>query len=254
MSTAPARRIPLNTFAISFGLAGLAEIWSVASTRLGWTPVLSWALWGVATIVWLVLLAAHLTRGARTRLPLAAQLRDPAQGPIAALVPVFAMLLGTTLIPAQPVVGRVLVLAGIIAAALYAGWLLALWMRGDRPIDALHGGYFLPTVAAGFIGATAAHAADLPVLAYGSFGVAILFWVVIQTLLLARLATRPALPGPLVPSLAIMAAPPAVGGIAWFELTDGRFDHVQEALAGLAVLMLLIQLFFIRLCCKNREA
>jgi len=241
----PAERIPLNTWAIAFGLAGLAEAWTAATPLLGLPDAVRWVLWVVAAVGWIWLLVAHVARGLRTRLPLGDQLRHPAQGPIAALVPVVALLLGIQLDEVAPLAGAIVTGIALVAATGFAAWILGLWMRGGRPAEAVHGGYFLPTVAAGLVGATAAEVAGWHGIALGSFAVGILFWIVIQTVLVIRLAVQPPLPGPLTPTLAIMVAPPAVAGLAWFEINGGRVDDVQFALAGVLVLMLLIQLAFV---------
>jgi tellurite resistance protein len=128
---------------------------------------------------------------------------------------------------------------------VFASWLITLWISGDRPVDAVHGGYFLPTVAAGFVGASAAQAAGWSGVATGAFAVGMLFWVIVQTVLLVRLAVRPPLPDPLQPTLAIMVAPPAVGGLAWFAIQDGQIDTLQHGLTGATVLLLLVQIFLL---------
>ena len=46
--------------------------------------------------------------------------------------------------------------------------------------------------------------------AWACFGVGVFFWGVMTGLLLIRLSFRPALPDPLVPTMAILVAPPAV--------------------------------------------
>ncbi|WP_432944154.1 hypothetical protein ACQPXM_02120 [Kribbella sp. CA-253562] len=115
----------------------------------------------------------------------------------------------------------------------------------QRDIDQLHAGYLLPTVAAGLIGAQSLATVGLPEVGYGSFGVGILMWLLLGAALLGRLAFRPALPAALVPTLAIFAAPPAVGGNAWFALDGGRPDLFQHALLGTFVLLILAQLALI---------
>ncbi|WP_130178556.1 hypothetical protein [Cryobacterium sp. SO1] len=238
-------RIPMNTLAIPFGLSGLAVVWTGASRDLGWSPGIADALWVLAAIVWVWMIVAHTVRGAKSTESLASQLRHPAQGPIAALVPIVGMLLGATLYRVAPVAGIVLVVASIAVATIFAGWLLSFWAGGNLQVDSVHGGYFLPTVASGLIAATTATEVGLTSLALGAFAVGILFWVMIFALLLARLATRPELAAPLAPTLAIIVAPPAVAGTAWFAISGGRQGPMEYALAAVTVLMVLMQLFLL---------
>ena len=234
-------RIPLNTFAIGFGLAGLAEAWDVAGSSLGLPPFIAQLLWAVAAIAWLWLLVAHLVRGARSGDRLSDQLRHPAQGPIAALVPITAMLLAGDLLTLAPLAGLVLFLVGTVSAAVFAAWLIGSWLQGGLALEAVHGGYLLPTVAAGLVGATVAADAHLELLGWALFGVGIFFWAIMTTLLIIRLAFRPSLPDPLVPTMAILVAPPGVAGIAWFSLTGLQASAIGAMIAGLGVLLLLVQ-------------
>jgi tellurite resistance protein len=245
MITTARARIPLNTLAIPFGLSGLAEVWTEASSDLGWPPGIADALWAVAAIAWVWLIVAHVVRGSRSGSSLGSQLRHPAQGPIGALTAIVGMLLGATLYRLLPVAGIVLVIASIAAAAIFAGWLLSFWLSGSLEVDSVHGGYFLPTVAAGLIAATTAAQVGLTSLAVGAFAVGILFWVVIFVALLARFATRPALPDALTPTLAIIVAPPAVAGTAWFAIDGAQPGSVEYALATITVVLVLMQVFLI---------
>ncbi|MDR6971583.1 transporter [Leifsonia shinshuensis] len=240
-----AQRIPLNTLAIAFGLAGLAGVWTTAGRLLGVPELIGQLLWVVVLVAWLWLIVAHLRRGARSAETLAAQLRHPAQGPIAALVPVVGMLLGADLYRFVPVAGLVVVVVSLVVAAGFAGWILAYWHTGSLPPEAFHGGYLLPTVAAGLIGATTSFKVGLPGVAMAAFAVGIFFWVVISTVLLARLAFFPPLPAALTPTCAILLAPPAVAGTAWFTMNGEHADAVSTALLGLLVLMALQQLALI---------
>jgi tellurite resistance protein len=237
-----ATRIPLNTFAIGFGLAGLAEVWSAAVRTLGLPDAVAQVFWLVAAVAWLWLLGAHLVRGARSGQPLSTQLRHPAQGPIAALVPITGMLLAGDLLTLLRPAGVALFALSAIAAAVFAAWLIGTWLQGGLALEALHGGYLLPTVAAGLVGADVAAAAGLPLLGWGLFGVGLFFWGVITGLLVLRFAIRPGLPDPLVPTMAILVAPPAVAGLAWFSLQGVHADPVAAMLGGLGVLLLLLQL------------
>lgn len=241
IDNAPVTRIPLNTLAIAFGLVGLADVWTSATSALRLPSGIADAFWVVAAIAWIWLLVAHTRRGNTSAGTLTDQLRHPLQGPIAALAPIVGMLLGADLYSFSPLAGQIVVVAFMAVTGLFAAWLISTWLGGGLEMESLHGGYFLPTVAGGFIAATAAAEVGLTTLAVGAFAVGAFFWVVMFALITARLMFRPALPAPLVPTLAIFVAPPAVAGTAWFLIapTPGPVDY---ALTGIAVLMLLVQL------------
>ncbi|GGF32864.1 hypothetical protein [Subtercola lobariae] len=235
-------RIPLNTLAIPLGAAGLAELWSGATEALSLPTFIGEIFWVAAAIVWLWMIAAHILRGSRSSASLHSQLVHPVQGPIAALVSIVGMLLGANLYGYWAVGGSILAAISILTTTLYAGWLLASWMSGQLKLESVHGGYFLPTVAGGYVASYAAATIGAPEVAVGAFVVASFFWVVFFAVLFARLAFRPGLPDALVPTLAIMMAPPAVAAAAWFEINGGVADLMEQALAALAVVMVLIQL------------
>ncbi|MBS1674025.1 MAG: transporter [Actinobacteria bacterium] len=238
-------RIPLNTFAIGFGLAGLAETWSVLGADLGWPWLYGQVLWIVAGIAWIWLIVAHTARGLRTDRRLVDQLRHPAQGPIAALVPVTGMLLGADLYDVLPAAGLVLVVLSTIASLVFGGWMIATWFEGRLELAAVHGGYLLPTVAAGLVGADTCMHVGLAAAAWLMLGIGVFFWAVMTTLLVLRLTVSPVLPDPLVPTMMILLAPPVVGGIAWFALAGHEASPVALSIAGLTILTVIMQITLI---------
>lgn len=239
------KRVPLTTLAIPLGLAGLAQVWSVATSALGAPFELGQAFWLIAAIAWIWTLAVHLHRGTRTDQPLSHQLTHFAQGPLAAILPIAAMLLGAGLHRTIPLAGTVLTLVSLAAAAAFAAWILSFWMRGEMPLESVHGGYFLPISAAGLVGALTAAETGLDWLAVGSFAVGIFFWLVISVFFFLRLALRPTMPAPLVPTLAIMIAPPAVASAAWLMISGGRPNHLFEGLSAMTAFMVLIQVMLL---------
>lgn len=238
-------RITLNTLAISFGLIGYAGTWNAARTAFEWEKWIPDPFWILATVALIWLIIAHTIRGRHTSSTLADQLKHPAQGPLAAILPISVVLLGAHLYPTIPLAGEILVYAGSVSGLVFAAWLTALWIRNQVPVEAIHGGYFLPTVAAAYISAGAAAAIGNTSLAIAAFSMGTFFWIVIFTILLARFALVTPLPGPLTPTLAILAAPPAVGGMAWLAINGRTLDWVTVALFGATIFMLLIQIALI---------
>src|ERR1700722_12175090 len=151
------------------------------------------------------------------------------------------MILATTLADHAFAAGRVLVIVFLAATIGLGGWLTGQWMTGGIDPDSLHTGYFLPTAAGGLIGANAAAQVHLHALAEASFGIGVISWVLLGSIIVSRLFSRPALPGPLVPTMAIELGVSAVAGSAYFAVAGPAVNLVACALGGYAVLMALIQ-------------
>jgi tellurite resistance protein len=235
-------RIPLNTFAISFGLTGLAEVWSTAAIRLGASPVVGEAIWVAALLALAWLVVAHTVAGSRTPDTLIQQLRHPVQGPVAAIVPVVIMLMGAHLASIARVPGVAVVVIGIGAGTMYAAWTLSRWFRGNAAMLSVHGGFLIPTVALGFVGSYASAQAGMTELAIAYFGIGVFFWIAMVTIVIARHFAEAALPEALMPTLGILLAPPVVAGLSWFTINHSKIDGISLAIAGVAGLVVLVQL------------
>ena len=239
------QRRPLNTFAISFGVAGLATVWTAVTSALGWNGLTPSILWVATAVSWVWLIVAHLNRGRHSAETLRSQLRHPAQGPIAAVVPAIGMLLGSQLTAWWPVGGITLTAVSFVVAVLFGGWILSYWHTGSLNPEAFHGAYLLPTVGASFIASIVAGRLHVTGVAVAAFAVGLFFWLVLITVLLSRLAFFPPLPDALTPTLAILLAPPALGGTAWFLIAGTHRDPVSLCFLGMLAVMILLQLFLI---------
>jgi tellurite resistance protein len=107
-------------------------------------------------------------------------------------------------------------------------------------------------VAGGLVGAFSLAEVHLHALGEASFGIGMLCWLLLGSLLLNRLFFRPTLPAGLVLTLAIEVAPPAVAGIAYGALSGGGANTFFYARAGYTVLMVLVQLRFIPVYARRR--
>lgn len=93
----PARITP-NLFAISFGLAGLAQTWTVAARVIGTLSAVADVLWSIAGVSWLVTLMLYLRSATRER-RWRGELSDHVFGPFVSLPPIVGLLLAGGLEP-----------------------------------------------------------------------------------------------------------------------------------------------------------
>ena len=232
MHTAP-RSIPLSFFGIPFGLLGLADCWLVAAT-FGLAPVtVGRLLVALAVVVWVVVGLTHL-RGMRAhRVALGDELADPIAGPFASLAVITPMLAAAdALYPLSHTPGTVTVDVLIVATVVLAGWFTGQWIYRPLELAKVHPGYFLPSVVGGFVASASAALVGQIQLAETLFGLGLVCWLVLGSIIMGRLVLGPALPAALTPTIAIEIAPAAVATFALFAIDGHRVDTAVRLLAG----------------------
>ena len=235
-------RLTPNFFAIPFGLAGLAGVWRLMSVDYGTPGGISDALSVAAAFIWLLIIASSLARLARSPRSVLAELRDPVFSPFWALTFIIGMQLAGELGVHAPTPAKDMFIAFFIATVLMGGWLTGEWIAGELDQNKLHPGYLLPTVAGGLLGAEGAAQFGLQGAGWMSFGIGMLCWLLLGSLILNRLLLVTPLSPLLRPTLAIELAPPAVAGSAYFLLHGSTATPFAYALAGYTVLMVVVQL------------
>ena len=240
------KRITPNLFGISFGIAGVAEAWAAAGALFSVPSGVADTIWILVAVVWAMTLVAYLRYvgvGQRLR----ADLLDPVFAPFLALAAIVPMLLGAALAAHARTLGITIFTIALVVTIGFGGWLVGQWIVSDLTLAQWHPGYFLPTVAGGYLAASTSAGLGYDSLAKLMFGYGTVSWLVLGSILLQRLFTQPRLPIPLLPTMAIQVAPPVVAGVAWFAINRGRIDAVALGLAGYALLMTLVQLRLIPL-------
>jgi tellurite resistance protein len=231
--------IPPNFFGISFGLAGLAEVWTLASPTLGVTAIVGRVLALIAALVWLTLVATYSSKGVKR---VREDWRNPILSPFLALIVIVPTLLAGVLCDVTLLGGRVLVAVLSSTAIAIGGWSTGQWIVNELYDECMHPGYLLPTATGGLVGSIAASEAHFHLLAEAWFGVGMVSWLLIGSIILNRLFIRPALSPALTPTLALEAGPPMVAGVAYNALHGGSIDGFASALGGYAILMAVAQL------------
>jgi tellurite resistance protein len=220
-----------------WGLLGDRAHYGLASRAVGNAILILDA--AVLVITVLLYLANALTTPGRLR----SDPRDVVAAPFLSLAVITPMLLGADgLAPYAHCAGEVVVDVFLVLTVLLGGWFTGQWMNGGLDFDRLHPGCFLPTVAGGLVASATAAEVGQERLDEVMLGLGVICWLVLGSMILGRLFFRPPLPAPLLPTLAIEVAPPAVAALAFFAIDGDRIDLLAAVFAGYGLLMVLAQL------------
>lgn len=238
--TAPA--VPASFFGMVLGLAGLAAAWRVAHQAWGLPAVVGEVLAVSAVAVWAIVLALYALKWLVSREAAVREAADPVQCCFIGLAGVATMLAAEAIAPYARSTAEALLVLGALFTLAFAVWRTGGLWRGGRDDTATTAVLYLPTVAGSFVCATVAAAFGHEDWGQLFFGCGLFSWLAIESVLLQRLLTAPALADPLRPTIGVQLAPPNVAAVAYLSLTHGPPDLFAHALLGYGCLQALILL------------
>lgn len=244
-------------FGSVMGTGALALAFAAQSSTWGWDWL---ARVASATLVLASLLAiVLLPRYARRlgdRVALAEEIGHAGHGAMLATLPAGILVLavgwgriGPTMLPTSAslwIDGILLVLGTIIALLLGLSW-SATVLRSSQGLEGVNGGWLIPPVMnllvplalTPLIAANHDTAPLLLLIGFSFFGIGLILFVALLSLLIARLAMRDPLPAAMAPSLWIPLAPAGMLGLALMRLlqagTEAQVAGVTGTATGIAV-------------------
>ncbi|MCB1419400.1 MAG: SLAC1 anion channel family protein [Notoacmeibacter sp.] len=230
---------PIGLFATVMGLAGL----TLATLRLehaaGSGRMASPWLLGLTIALFLFLLAVYAAKAARFPAAVKADWNHPVKIAFFPAISIGMLLISTAMVPLMPGIatyvwglGAVLHLIGTLAVV--SSWI------GHRKWETVQmsPAWFIPAVGNVIIPVAGARLGYTEI-SWFFFTTGMLFWIILLTLVFNRLIFHAPLPERLYPTLMILVAPPAVGFVAWHELT-GDLNPFARILYYGAVLFALV--------------
>ncbi|MEI6650857.1 MAG: SLAC1 anion channel family protein [Candidatus Moraniibacteriota bacterium] len=234
---------PVSFFSVTMGIAGLALAAASAEELLGF-PFGSDVLGFVAFVVFMATTLAYAMKLSRFPAQVRAEFDDPVRLHFFFTFPIGLILLSSAFIDLSFETAVAFWTVGTVVDLVLTFAIVSIWIRNDKfHPDHLNPSWFLPVV--GNILIPMAGAWIFP----GShlwffFGIGIIFWMILVTLLFDRTIFHKAMSERLVPTFLIMIAPPAVGVLSYLALT-GSVDPFAYILYFFSLFLAL--LFFANL-------
>ena len=238
-------------YAIVMGLTGLALAWHRAEPLMGpMATGVALAAGALAAVVFAVLAVATVLRGVYHADAWREDRLHPVRHTFVATLPIAILLLATV---AVALLGPswwadALWWTGSLSQLFVTVWVLGRWWRGNQNANLKEGlppglawAGVTPALFIPVVGNVLPPLAGVPLghveWAAAQFGIGLLFWPVVLTMVLVRIAIQGMFPERLLPTVFILIAPPAVSALALLQL--GAPLVVAWALWGMALFSLL---------------
>jgi tellurite resistance protein len=239
------RYFPISFFSVVMGLAGYAIAVQRAEAILALPAGAGGALGWTAAGVFLLLAALYFAKWLRFRDEVAKELAHPIKLAFFPAISIGLILLAVALHPASARLSFALLAAGASLQLALTLFVLARWI-GQTTFEIQHSNpsWFIPVVG-NILVPIAAVDHGLAEVAWFFFSIGLVFWLVLQTIVFNRMIFHHPLPAKLVPTLAILLAPPAVGFVAYVKLA-GAIDGFARVLFYTALFTGLLLLALLR--------
>ncbi len=230
--------LPVPVFATVMGFGG----WTLATAALerhyGAAPGASLVLLVVTAALFLFLASLYLLKLQRHPGRVAEEWRHPVRRSFFPAISIGLLLIATATAPHRADVALPLWAVGTALQLLLTLLIVRAWIVSDHALAHLNPGWFVPAV-----GNIVVPLAGVPLgfaeISFFFFALGLFFWLVLVTLVFNRLIFHDPLPERLLPTLAILVAPPAVGFLAWTNLA-GKPDLLAHLLFDLALFFALL--------------
>jgi tellurite resistance protein len=233
---------PVTFFATVMGLAGLSLAWQRAGSVLDAPVVIGETLFWVALAVGAAVFTAYAAKVVLHSYAVREEARHPVRLAFLPTIGIALVLLAAAGQEIAAGLAETLWWAGAGSQLLLTLFVLSSWV--GRPVFALGQvtpAWFIPVV--GLVAVPLAGVRFAPdEVSWFFFATGVLFWIALLPLVLGRLFVHDQpLPGKLMPTLAVLVAPPAVVMLAYLRLVpDGFSTAVPQALFDIALFFALL--------------
>jgi tellurite resistance protein len=222
---------PVTFFATVMGLAGLSLAWLRAAPVLGTPLVVGETLFWVALAAYGLVLLAYLAKVIRHPGAVRNELHHPVRLAFVPTSTIALLLLATAGQDIAAGLASTLWWVGTIGQLALTLYVLSAWIsRATFGMQHVTPAWFIPVV--GMVAVPLAGVRFGPIeLSWFFFSVGLVFWAALLPMVLTRLFIHEQpVPGQLLPTLAVLIAPPAVAFLSYLRLADGGLDTASRVL------------------------
>lgn len=233
---------PITLFGGIMGYLGLTLAIQNASQLFGLSPVYFQTTALLSSFLFILITSLYLIKSIKYPKAVQNELQHPIAGNFFSAFSMSLLLISLVYKEITPQAASILWYLGASLQLFLTVYMLNSWIHHEKwEITSMHPAWFLPVVGNIIAPLGAIHFADYET-AWFFFSVGLVFWLILQIILLYRLFFYPPMAKPIEPFLFIFMAPPAMGFLSYVAISGGEIDGFARVLYYTAIFFALLLL------------
>lgn len=238
--------LPVQLFAVIMGVSGFAIIFAKAYHLIDMPYWIYGVLLFVDTVLFLTIFIAYMFKWLLYPDAVKKEFYHPIKSSFMAAISISFLLVSIAYYDFAPTVSILLWYIGTPLQLVFTLIVMRYWIHNEFKVVHSNPAWFIPIVGNALVPVVGVEAAPVWVSLF-FFALGMFFWMVLFTIMMYRIVFHHPLAKKLVPTLFILIAPPAVGFISYFRITNGSIDMFGMFLYFIALFTLFLLLFMIRM-------
>ena len=237
---------PIQLFAVVMGVSGLAIVFAKAYHLMDMPYWIYGILLFIDTVLFLGIFIAYLFKWMLYPEAVKKEFYHPIKSSFMATISISFLLVSIAYYDFAPTVSLLFWYIGTPLQLAFTLIIIRYWIHNDLKVVHSNPAWFIPIVGNVLVPVIGVEVAPIWVsLFFFTFG--LFFWMVLFTIMMYRIVFHHPLAKKLLPTLFILIAPPAVGFVSYFRMSNGSIDLLSMSLYFIALFTLLLLLFMVRM-------
>jgi len=238
--------MPIQLFAIIMGLSGFAIMFAKAYHLLGVPYGIYAIILLVDTVLFLAIFTAYMFKLLLFTEAVKKEFYHPIKSSFMAAISISFLLLSIAYYDYAPTLSVLLWYIGTPLQLTFTLIVIRYWIHNDLQVVHSNPAWFIPIVGNLLVPIIGVEAAPMFVSLF-FFSLGMFFWLVLFTMMMYRIVFHHPLAKKLIPTFFIFIAPPAVGFVSYFRITNGSIDMFSMFLYAIGLFILILLLFMIKM-------
>ncbi|WP_294958359.1 SLAC1 anion channel family protein [Sulfurovum sp.] len=236
---------PVQLFAVIMGLSGLSIVFAKAYHLIDMPYWIYGTFLLIDTVLFLGIFTAYMFKWLIYPEAVKKEFYHPVKSSFMAAISISFLLVSIAYYDFAPTVSILFWYIGTPLQLFLTLTVIRYWINNDLKVVHANPAWFIPIVGNILVPVVGVDAAPLYVSLF-FFAIGLFFWIILFTIMLNRIVFHHPLAKKLIPTLFIFIAPPSVGFISYFRITDGSIDMFSIILYFVALFTLFLLLFMVK--------